>query len=329
MSQQAEKRKNIVCFTGENSFALREEKRRWVERFQEKHDEYNLLMLDGEELTVCALLDEVAVAPFLAERRLVFVRNIPRFAREEMETVLTHTHPAVVLAFSAGKPDRRLGGCKLLLTQATVYDFPLLRGAKLLAWMRSIPAVAGLSIEDDALHALIACIGEDQDILHHELRKLALFVDTGTITCRHVRALTVASSAEGMLWQLGEFIGGGNVQKTLVYIHELLERGEDPFRLWNTLLWMLKQFLHVSMLRAEGVRERDLVRHIALRPPMAQACCTVVQATNLLRLQEVLHRTIDADHAMKTGEYRASAAEPAELLALVDQLILRLAAAMV
>lgn len=329
MGQQVEKRKNIICFTGENTFALREEQRRWMEQFREKHDEYNLLMLEGGELTVRALLDEVAVAPFLAERRLVFVRGMPRFSREEMETVLAHTHPATVLVFNAGKPDRRLGGLKLLLAQATVKDFPLLRGAKLLAWMRSIPAAEGLHMEDDALRALLVCIGEDQDMLYHELRKLSLFVGTGTIACHHVRTLTVANSVDDMLWQLGEFVGKGNVQKTLMHIHELLERGTDPFHLWNTLLWMLKCFVQVSMLRAEGVGERDLVRHIALHPPMAKACCAIAQATDIPRLQEVLYHALDADHAMKTGEYRANAAEPAEILALVDQLVLRLAAAMV
>lgn len=329
MGKQAKTLKNIICFTGANAFALREEQRRWVERFQEKYDEYNLLTLDGAELTVRAFLDEVAVSPFLTERRLVFIQGVPRFSREEMETVLSHTHPAVILVFSAGEFDRRLGGMKALLEQATVYDFPLLRGAKLLGWMRSIPAAAGLHMEDDALHALVACIGEDQDMLYHELRKLSLFVGTGTVTCHHVWTIVVTNSAEGMIWRLGEFVGGRNVQRALAYIHELLERGEDPFRLWNTLLWMLKCFLQVSMLRAEGVREQDLVRHIALRPQMAKTCLAVARSTEISRLREVLHHTLDADRNIKVGEYRASATEPAELLALVDQLVLRLAEATV
>lgn len=320
--------KNIICFIGENSFALCEEQRRWKERFREKYDDHNLLVLEGAELTVRALLDEVGVAPFLAERRLVFIRGIPRFSREEMETILAHSHPDVILVFISTTFDRRLGGVKMLMQQATIYQFPLLHGMKLMEWMRSIPTAAGLKIEEDALRALIESIGEDQEVLYHELKKLCLYVETDTIGCQHVGTLVVANSAEGMIWNLGELIGGRDPRKALVYIHELLERGEDPFCLWNTLLWMLRSFLQVSMLRAEGMREREIVRIIAMRPQMAQACFTVARSTNILRLREVLRYALDTDRNLKTGEYRASATEPGELLALVDQLVLRMAEAM-
>lgn len=320
--------KNIICFTGENSFAIREEQRRWKERFREKHDDHNFLILEGERLTVRTLLDEVGVSPFLAERRLVFIRGIPRFSREEMEAVLAHTHPDVILVCIAGVPDRRLGGVKVLLQHATIHPFPALRGVKLIEWMRSIPAMAGLQIEEDALRALIGCIGEDQDVLYHELKKLSLFVGSGTIRRHHVWALTVANSAEGMIWHLGGLIGGKDSRKALLYIRELLERGEDPFRLWNTLLWMLRSFVQVSMLRAEGKEERDMVRLIALGPQMAQACLTATRTTPMLRIQEILQHALDTDRAIKIGEYRASATEPGELLALVDQLVLRMAEVM-
>lgn len=311
MGLQAKTLKNIVCFTGENSFALCEEQRRWRERFREKYDDHNLLVLEGTELTVRALLDEVGVSPFLAERRLVFVRGIPRFSREEMETILAHSHPDVILVFVAEAPDRRLGGVKMLLQHATIHQFSPLRGMKLMEWMRSIPAAAGLKIEEDALCALVECIGEDQEVLYHELKKLCLFVGTGTIGRHHIWTLTVANSAEGMIWHLLELIGERDPRKALVYIHELLERGEDPFRLWNILLWMLRSVVQESMVRAEK-----------------QACLTGARSTNILRLREVLRHALDTDRHIKTGEYRASVAEPGELLALVDQLVLRIAEAM-
>ena len=312
MGLQAKTLKNIVCLIGENSFALCEEQRRWRERFREKYDDHNLLILEGAELTVCALLDEVGVSPFLAERRLVFIRGIPRFSREEMETILVHSHPNVILVFVAGAPDRRLGGVKVLLQYATIHQFPPLRGMRLMAWMRSIPATVGLTIEEDALRALVECIGEDQEVLYHELKKLCLFVGTGTISRHHVWTLTVANSAEGMIWHLLELIGGKNPRKALVYIHELLERGEDPFRLWNTLLWMLRSVVQTSIVQAEK-----------------QTCPAVARSTNMLRLREVLQQALDTDRNIKTGEYRASVAEPGELLALVDRLVLHIAEAMV
>lgn len=328
MGPQAKASRNIICFLGENFFALREEQQRWKERFWEKYDDHNFLVLEGAELTVRTLLDEVGIAPFLVERRLVFVHGIPRFSREEMETILAHSHPDVILVFVDPAPDRRLGGVKMLLQHATIHQFPPLRGKKLMEWMRRASATAGVTIEEDALRALVEYVGEDQEVLYHELQKLCLYVGSGTIGRHHVDTLTVATSTEGMIWQLSELISGRNPRKALVYIQELLERGEDPFRLWNTLLWMLRHFLQVSMLQAEGMREQDIVRRIALRPQMAQTCLVVARSTNILRLREVLRHALNADRSIKTGEYRASGAEPGELLALVDQLVLRIAEAM-
>ncbi|OGJ64777.1 hypothetical protein A3E47_02330 [Candidatus Peribacteria bacterium RIFCSPHIGHO2_12_FULL_54_10] len=60
---------------------------------------------------------------------------------------------------------------------------------------------------------------------------------------------------------------------------------------------------------------------------MMQACLTVARSTNILRLREVLRHALDADRNIKTGEYRASETEPGERLALIDQLVLRIAEA--
>lgn len=317
---------NIVCFTGENAFALREERRRWTEKFREKHGDHNLLTLASAALTVRTLLDEVGVSPFLAERRLVFVEGIPRFSREEMEIVLANTHDDVILVFLEALPDRRLGGVKILLQHATIHAFPSLHGSRLIEWIRSIPAASGMTIETDAIQALMECVGDDQEVLFHELKKLCLYAD-GTIGRPHVETLAVVNAAEGLIWHLGELIGGRDVHKALLYIHELLRRGEDPFRLWNILLWMLRCLLQIAMFRTEGMEEHAILQAIALRPHMARACVAATRSMKISRIQEVLDHVLEVDRRIKTGEYRASAAEPGELLALVDQLVLHLAEA--
>lgn len=184
-------------------------------------------------------------------------------------------------------------------------------------------------MEEEALRALVACCGEEQESLYNELKKLSLFAGSGAITRCHIEAVAVVNADEGMVWCLGELMGGDDPCKALLHIQELLERGEGPFRLWTTLLWMLRCFLQAaSLVHVEKVEERAIAQRMALRPQMARACCAVARSTDILRLREVLQQTLDADRCLKTGEYHTSAAEPGELLALVDQLVLRIAGAM-
>ena len=117
----------IFLFTGENAYALREEVLRWTGGFREKHGEENLLRLTARHLTVGALLDEVAVAPFIAEKRLVLIEGIPTLSKEEVEQLANMVHPQVIITFVDPKPDRRLAATKKLFDLATVKAFPPLR----------------------------------------------------------------------------------------------------------------------------------------------------------------------------------------------------------
>ena len=75
--------------TGENLYALRGEKRRWIDEFSKKHGPENIVRVDGKGLTVRILLDEVGVMPFLAEKRLVIVDGVPKSTKEEIQALLS------------------------------------------------------------------------------------------------------------------------------------------------------------------------------------------------------------------------------------------------
>ena len=67
---------SLLLFTGENTFALAEELRRWKSAFLAKHGEANLLTLEGRTLDWGALRSEVQTAPFLGEKRLILIEGI-------------------------------------------------------------------------------------------------------------------------------------------------------------------------------------------------------------------------------------------------------------
>lgn len=315
----------IFLFTGEGTFVLREERRKWQDAFRQKHGAENLLHLDAAKLTYRALLDEVSVMPFLAEKRLVIVEGIPRFEKEEMEALPQHMHPSSLLVFSEPKPDKRLGSVKVLQKIATVKEFTAPAGAGLRQWIRQYAQSLGSSMDDRAAEALLHVSGDDQQMLSLEIQKLATAASGKPITVELVSSLAVRSG-EQEIWHLSSLIAKGDAAGALTYVRSLAELGEDPYSLWNVLLWMIRMFVMVHASAMDGERNPAKVASAAEVPfPTARTLLPLAQSADPRRVAELVRWTTAADIHLKTGGYRVTSEAPQELFALIDECVWRCA----
>ena len=313
---------HIYLFTGENTYTLREEKIRWISEFVKKHGEENLVRLQGKGLTFRNLLDEIAVAPFIATRRLVVLEGVPTFTKEQVQLLEQHIHPQVLLLIIEPTLDKRLASAKQLLMSADVKEFPLLKGKALVEWMQSFLLGLGTKVEPRALTLLVELLGEDQDMLVEELKKLALFSQTGIITSADVEETTLPSF-EGVIWKLTDLVSAGKREEALLYAHRHIDRGGDSYGLWAVLLGMLKNVVSISMAQSEGRKDlREISNDLQMHFFVVRTLLPYASRIKPEALSRFLSETIDADVGLKTGAYRATDEAPQELLALIDRFIL-------
>lgn len=312
----------LFLFTGENAFALREEKIRWISEFVKKHGEENLVRLPGKSLTLRSLLDEVAVAPFIASRRLVLIEGLPPFSREEVQMLPGQVHPHVIVLIVEPKIDKRLASSKEFLSIAEVTEFPPLKGKALTQWIHATVQALGAQIAPDAVATLQEMAGDEQDMLVEELRKLALFAGSRPITSEDVRRLGMPTY-EGVVWKLTDLLTAGRRGEALAFAHEHIERGGEPYGLWAVLLGMLKNVVAVASTLEGGRKDaRAVAEELQLHPLAVRSLLPYASRIDRGELRRFLEQTVDADIALKTGGLRATEESPAELLALMDQFIL-------
>jgi len=309
-------------FTGENLLALREEKTRWIQEFVKKHGEENMSRLDGKSLTLRALLDEVAMMPFLAERRLFVVEGVPKFSKEETDALLEQIHPQVIVLFVDAKPDKRLAGVKQLLAKCDVKEFAPLKGAKLTEWLSSVAKKEGAALDPKARDLLLEFIGEDQEALRSEVEKLALFAAGRTVTREDIERMTIPSD-EGIVWKMTDLLSAGRKKEAASYARRMLERGGDAYGLWAILLSFLKNAVSVRIALDGGlssskeISEETGVHVFALRSLQPYA-----QKIRAPELHAFLRWTAESDVRLKTGQYRTSDEAPEEIQSLIDRFIL-------
>lgn len=310
---------NVFLFTGENAYALRQERERWVRNFVEKHGEQNLLLLEGKTLNVGDLLDVVSIAPFLGGHRLVVIAEIPTWTKEEMENVLAERHPQTILLFTSLTPDRRQGVTKVLLEKALVKVFPLVVGPSLRQWVGHILSREGASMTPAAKSMLLERVGEDQDMLETELTKLMTFAGTREIQEADIEAL-VPPSREWVVWNLTDYLSRKRRCDALLYADTLIRSGQDPVGLWTVLLWMVRSMVTVAGAIDE---EKNPTRIDGLHPRTVRSLVALVHSMTAQDLRVIVDETVQADIRLKVGEYRVTVEEPQELIALIDRLILR------
>ncbi|HLD71292.1 MAG TPA: DNA polymerase III subunit delta [Candidatus Peribacteraceae bacterium] len=311
----------IYLFTGENACQLREEKMRWMKQFTEKHGAENLMRLDGSGLTFREFLDEVSVAPFLAEKRLVLVSGVPKFSKEEMQSLSYHIHPSCLVVFVDPSPDKRLSGVKELQKVAEVKEFLPLKGGALDAWMMTLLKSLKATISSDAKQELLASVGEDQEMLKQEIEKLALFTNGREITIEDVQMLVIPSGEEE-IWTLMNLIAAGKEKQGVLFAKTLIERGTAPHSLWGMLLWMLENVTLVSCAVQERQTNPAKIAQMGVPFPSVRTLMPLASKVSLEGLKSVLACAVASDIELKTGGYRATAEAPEELHALIDRFIL-------
>ncbi len=317
----------LFFFTGGNIYLLRQQSLRWVQEFTRKHGAENLLRIAGAETNFRSLTDEVAVAPFIAERRLVIVEGVPKggkeegtpkSGKEEVVRFIAAMHPQVVVLFVDPSPDRRLSAVKELLAKATVREWKPLSPAQIRLWVSAFARDHGGEMTETAVGSLIERVGADQELLAPEIEKLVCYAKGRPITQEDVDVLAVCS-VEREVWGLMPLLKRGGEAAALSYVHALLARGESIQGLWSMFLWMTGNFLPLSLAaRRGGANPAALAKATGMKPGTVLSLLPVVRQHSLASLGAILARIVDYDIALKTGEIRATDQEPQELEAALD-----------
>ena len=310
------KAENIFLFTGENTYALFQEFLRWKKGFAEKHGEENLLEVEtsGEKLT--SLMDSVAAMPFIAEKRLVALHNIPKLEKEEMISLCEAVHPQTVVVFIDAVPDKRLSSVKTLQALATVKEFSAPSPAELTRWMTEEARKNEADLTESGRKALVDMVGEDQWMLASEISKLAL---TGKPIDRELVIEYVIPSGERIIWGFTNLLGEGNVNGALRYFYEQMERGEDPYGLWAILLDMIKKLVLVWSALQDDVQPGNIASELKLSPFVIRGIMPLARKLSSDDMRTLLSFATSSDRALKTGGYRYTNEHQEEVMALIER----------
>ncbi|SHF48992.1 DNA polymerase III subunit delta [Desulforamulus putei] len=314
----------VYLFYGEEEYL----KEKAVEKFKEvllpQAADFNLDVVDGEETDLAAVVSLAENLPFLAERRLVIVKNTPWFsgkgkakgdgeqASEDGKTsgkeaillnYLSNPSPTTCLIFMTGEPvDRRKKLYKAVGSAGQAIEFKALKQAEMVSWVTQKIKAAGKKIDPAAARALVEANGKLGLLnLSNEVEKLLTYLGEGSeITLRDVRQVGVMNVEQNIFTVVDEAVAG-HTSHALAGIRELLALKEQPPKILAMLARQIRIAIQVEALVREGCPEREVAGKLGLQDFVVRKALHQARKSGSRKLEWALEQIAVIDADIKKG----------------------------
>lgn len=212
--------------------------------------------LGAEDAGVDAVVEAAQTPPFLAERRVVVLRDVGRFRTEEVAPLVEYLKDpmpttVLVLVGGGGQVPAKLNDA--VKKAGKVHDTGAGSGKARAQWVTDAIKRAPVQLDRDARALVAEHLGEDVGRLGSLLDALASAYGEGaTVTADQLDPFLGAAGSVAP-WDLTDAIDRGDTEGALVQLHRLTEAGER-----HPLVVLASLHRHyTAMLRLDGANVRS------------------------------------------------------------------------
>lgn len=337
---------NLFLFTGSETYLLREKVRAWKEAFRGKHGDINLAMLDGEKAPLGEIMAAIEAAPFLGEKRLIFIENLPVTAKntssEKEATIdeedakddlkkfaekLKDIPETSVVVFIQPNPDKRKAFYKALVKLAKGEEFKPLEGPRLNGWAQAEAKKHGSSIDAVTADYLISLTGQDLWRISQEIQKLANFRPEQPIARADIDHLVVPT-VEANIFHFTDALSAKDHRRAIRNLHRSMASGENLKQLFYMIVRQFRLLLQIKSYKNQypGTTPLALATHLKLHPFVAKNILAQIGHFGPEELKSAYSRLLEIDVDLKTSHIRVTTDDQDELALAIEQFILKFCA---
>ncbi len=279
----------------------------------------NQTIFHDKDFELSKFQDAVETLPFMAEKRLVVVKD-PLFlgaqkkgtSKEEEEQVLktiSNLSPAVCVIFLSSKVDARKKLVKTIKKQGKHFQFDPLEESELLRWIKGKLSKEGIQSDQSTLNYFVAnmdYLGRNRSKslfdVENEVNKLIHYTKKrGRVTQQDIDQIT-SKSFENDIFKVMDAIEKKNKREALRQMEELIYQGEPVLKILATLSNQMKNVLKVKELSAKGYTSKVIAKRIGIHPFVATKSQRQSRNYSQKQLIAFINYITDIDAKIKTGQ---------------------------
>lgn len=339
---------NLFLFVGPETYLLRQKVKAWKDAFRQKHGDMNLSVLDGQKTPLGEIMAEILTAPFLGEKRLIFIENLPEASRGKMEKAeetedeaeddgkdelkkfakdLETMPETSVVVFIQPAPDKRKAFYKSLAKLAGVEEFKSLEGSELNQWAQREAAKGGASLDAGTAEYLISLGGQDCWRLSQEIKKLACYEPEKPISRESIEHVVVPT-LEANIFHFTDALSVKDHKKAIKNLHRTMAAGENLRQLFYMIVRQFRLLLQVKSYKQQypTATPMSLASALRLHPFVARNVAGQITHFKNEELKSAYAHLLEIDIDLKTSRIRVTADDQDELALAVERFILKFCA---
>lgn len=334
---------NLFLFTGEETFLMQQQIRGWKEAFKEKHGgDMNLITIDGSEAEMGEIIAQTEAAPFLGDKRLIFIENLPEApktrnadkvtkkdeAREKDLQKLTDYVEKIlessVVVFVQANPDKRKSLYKKIVQLATVKEFSSLSGPALSSWVLNQAKKHKAVIDANTADYLVSQTGQDLWKINQELNKLSAYCQGNPIDRKSIDHLVVPT-IEANVFHLTDALGAKDHRKAIHNLHRSMAAGENLRQTFYMIVRQFRLFLQVGgyLDNYPNTNPNNVATSLKLHPFVARNTVSQLKRFKRAELKDAYGRLLEIDVALKTSKIRITVENQDELAMAIERFIMK------
>jgi DNA polymerase-3 subunit delta len=280
-----------------------------------------LLSVEGAQISIAEVLDELRTLPFLADRRVVVVREADSFVtryRGALEKYFDKPASTGILVLTVGSwPKNTKLAKKLPKVGQLIEIVPPKRHELPKYLMQYMRQAHSKTLDRGAGELLVELAGENLTQLHNEADKLALFArDEKTVAIKHVEALAGHNRVFGAFEVIDAMIAGQPMQAITRLRNMFAEDKSAEYTVVGAFAYHLRRMFGARALLQKGQTPAAVAQKLRIWHNKDRFFAQL-RRTSLEQLAGYIEQLAAIDHAVKTGQAKTQVA--------MEQLVLKLA----
>lgn len=274
-----------------------------------------------ENPPTAALIAAAETLPFLAEKRLVVVREHAGLLRGEADEKLISYLPrlpdtTVVVFYHRGKCDARKKLYRAVKACGEVVPFEPMRDAELNGWICDRVRALGKSCTPAVAAQIAFTAGSDTAQLCAEIDKLIGYAGSRpSLTEEDVRAV-VTRSLEYNVFTMVDAVVAGNEQRAFALLRDMLLAGQERLGILAMLLRQYRMLQHIKIMQYEKRTPRQMQEALGVKGFVLDRYLRQAKMISGGQVKRGVQVCLETEYAVKAGKLNQDGALEAAMMAL-------------
>lgn len=302
-------------------------------------DEFNHIILYGEDFTPSSLSQAISAYPMMAEKKLVEVRSVDLNALKKevleatldvLSTLKDNEHTVLIIRanddFNVGKlPDRPSEVYKALTAYLKPVGFEFPTPARLRSWVVRHFSEGGVKLDSDLCDKLVEICGHDMWTLSNEIDKISAYVKASgreAVTIADIENVA-CKTVEYDDFQLTNALLDKNKRLVFETLYRQKSSHEPPFAILASVVRTFSELILVLKLSEKGLSKGQIASQIGIHEFKVGKYLRCISGENPKKFVRALELCNEADVKSKSQSNMASYTALERLISALCTLICR------